>query len=152
MKTVFQANGLTKKFDSVVALDHVDIQVRGQFIIGLLGRNGSGKTTLFNHLMGLQLPTAGNVLTLGTPAAQLDHRELIQIGFVPQEIRLLDWMTVEQHLGYVATFYPRWDRDRQSRLLAALELDATAITGALSTGNLQKLAIILSPPASAGAG
>jgi len=143
MDSVFETHSLTKRFDDLVALDKIDLKIRRQSIVGLLGRNGSGKTTLFRHLMGLQLPTEGTVETMGTPAAQLDHDELIRIGFVPQEIRLLDWMTVQQHLRYVSCFYPEWDMDRQKRLQRELELDPTSVVGALSTGNLQKLAIIL---------
>lgn len=143
MEYVFEADGLTKHFDQTVALDQIHLKIRRQTIVGLLGRNGSGKTTLFRHLMGLQLPTEGSAQTLGKPADRLAHDELIDIGFVPQEIQLLDWMTVEQHLQYVSCFYPNWDGQRQSRLQSELELEPSAVVGALSSGNLQKLAIIL---------
>lgn len=143
MEFVFEAYDLTKRFDQTVALNHVDLEIRRQSIVGLLGRNGSGKTTLMRHLMGLQLPTEGESITLGKASGRLDHDELIQIGFVPQEIRLLDWMTVSQLLVYVSCFYPKWDRDRQQRLLSELELEPSSVVGSLSTGNLQKLAIIL---------
>lgn len=143
MEHVFETNGLTRRFDEVVALDGVDLKVRRPSIVGLLGRNGSGKTTLIRHLMGVQLPSAGTVTTLGRPSAELGHDELVQIGYVPQEIRLLDWMTVEQHLNYVSCFYPQWDREREKRLLDQLELQGWTAVGALSTGNLQKLAIIM---------
>jgi len=143
MEFVFETNGLTKCFDTVTALDSVDLRVRRPTIVGLLGKNGSGKTTLIQHLMGLQLPGEGSVTTLGRPSSELGHDELIHIGYVPQEIRLLDWMTVEQHLHYVSCFYPAWDREREQRLLDELELDVSRSVGALSTGNLQKLAIIL---------
>jgi ABC-2 type transport system ATP-binding protein len=143
MEFVLETNGLTKNFGSVTALDHVDLQLRRPSIVGLLGRNGSGKTTLIRHLMGLQLPSEGSVTTWGRSGAELGHEELVHIGYVPQEIRLLDWMTVEQHLNYVSCFYPQWDRERERRLLDELELDSSSAVGALSTGNLQKLAILL---------
>jgi ABC-2 type transport system ATP-binding protein len=143
MEYAFETSGLTKRFDSVEALIDVDLQVRRPSIVGLLGKNGSGKTTLLRHLTGSYVPTAGSVTTLGTPSVQLGHDELIRIGFVPQEIRLLDWMTVEQHLRYVSCFYPDWDRDREQRLLRELELETDPAVGALSSGNLQKLAIVL---------
>ena len=143
MEYVLETTGLTKRFDQTLALDGVDLEIRHSSIVGLLGRNGSGKTTLLHHLMGLQLPTAGSSRTLATPSDKLDHDQLIQIGFVPQEIRLLDWMTVEQHVRYVSSFYDDWDRERERRLLDELELDAGAMVGALSTGNLQKLAVLL---------
>lgn len=143
MKQVFEANRLTKKFGQVTALDGIDLKVSGPSIIGLLGKNGSGKTTFIRQLMGLYLPSEGSIRTLGTSSEKLDHDDLIHIGYVPQEIRLLDWMTVEQHLKYVSTFYPQWDDARQQMLLDELELDTDSLVGTLSQGNLQKLAIIL---------
>ncbi len=143
MEFVFEAGSLTKRFGEVTALDGIDLKVRRPSIVGLLGKNGSGKTTLIRHLIGNCLPSEGSVSTLGRPSAELGHDELVHVGYVPQEIRLLDWMTVEQHLRYVECFYPKWDRERERRLLAELELDPAAAVGALSTGNLQKLAVVL---------
>ncbi len=138
-----QSENLTKRFDQITALDDVSLAIRPRSIVGLLGRNGCGKTTLLHHAVGLYLPTEGAMQTLGADSAQLAHEQLTRIGFVPQEIRLLDWMTVEHHLRYVSSFYPQWDSDRQDRLLEDLDLDPSARVGALSTGNLQKLAILL---------
>lgn len=143
METVFETRGLIKTFGTVTALDRVDLGLRRPSIVGLLGKNGSGKTTLIQHVMGLALPDQGSVITLDRPSSRLGHDELIHIGYVPQEIRLLDWMTVEQHLRYVSCFYPNWDREREQWLLEELDLDASKVVGALSTGSLQKLGIIL---------
>ncbi|MGD8331987.1 MAG: ABC transporter ATP-binding protein, partial [Acidobacteriota bacterium] len=143
MQCPFEANDLSKQFGATAALDHVTVSFRPRSIIGLLGKNGSGKTTLMRHLMGLYLPSGGAATTLGTPIAELDHEQFVRIGYVPQEIRLLDWMTVGQHLEFVASFYPRWDQERQRRLEAELELDLRKQVGSLSTGNLQKVAVIL---------
>jgi ABC-2 type transport system ATP-binding protein len=143
MQCAFEANGLTKRFGEVVALDSVTLAIQKPSLVGLLGRNGSGKTTLLRHVVGLFLPTAGTSETLGSSSRQLGSDELARIGFVPQEIRLLDWMSVEQHIRYVSTFYSRWDRERESRLCTELDLDVNAQVGALSTGNAQKLAIVL---------
>jgi len=143
MKPVFETDGLTKQFDQVTALENISLKVEGPSIIGLLGKNGSGKTTLIRQLMGLHLPSEGAVTTLGKPGAELGHDELVNIGYVPQEIRLLDWMTVGQHIHYVSIFYSKWDKRREQRLLEELELDPEALVGTLSSGNLQKLAIVL---------
>ena len=143
MKPVIETNGLTKRFDQLTALENISLKVEGPSIIGLLGKNGSGKTTLIRQLMGLHLPSEGTVTTLGKPGAELGHDELVNIGYVPQEIRLLGWMTVGKHIRYVSTFYPKWDKKREQRLLEELELDPEARVGTLSSGNLQKLAIVL---------
>jgi ABC-2 type transport system ATP-binding protein len=143
MEHPFEAHELSKEFGATKALDAVNVSLRGQSIVGLLGKNGSGKTTLMRHMIGLYLPSAGGATTLATPIAELGHDQLARIGYVPQEIRLLDWMTVGQHLEFVASFYPRWDKERQRQLESELELDPGKQVGSLSTGNLQKLAVIM---------
>lgn len=143
MTCVFEAQELTKRFNGNTVLDSVDLRIEGPAIVGLLGRNGCGKTTLIRHITGQYLPTGGAATTLGTPGAELGHDELANVGYVSQDVRLLNWMTVEQHLEYVASFYPSWDTGRQSRLLEILELEPHDMVGNLSPGNLQKLAIIL---------
>ena len=143
MTCMFEARNLTRQFNGNTVLDAIDLKLEGPAIIGLLGRNGCGKTTLIRHITGLYLPAGGTAETLGVPTAELGHEELARIGFVPQEVRLLDWMTVEQQLEYVASFYPAWDRSRQEQLLHKLELGEGEMVGNLSPGNLQKLAIIL---------
>ncbi len=143
MTPAFEARDLVKKFGSVVALDGVTLTIPEGSVVGLVGRNGGGKSTLLHHLVGLQLPTSGSCLTLGVPSGRLDAGVLNRIGMVHQESRFLRWMTVEQHLRYVSSFYPRWDRDLEARLLGELELDRAARVGTLSPGNAQKLGIIL---------
>lgn len=143
MENVFEAAALSKRFGDVTALDGVDIKVPKHSILGLVGKNGSGKTTLLRHLLGLYLPTEGRCWTLGKPSGELGGSELCRIGTVSQELQFLDWMTVEQHIRYVATFYPSWDLEREKRLRDDLELDGDALVGLLSPGNGQKLALVL---------
>ncbi len=143
MEDVFATEDLTKKFGSTVALDGVTMAVPEGSIVGLVGRNGGGKTTLLRHLVGLYLPTRGTATTLGCPSGELGHDQLARIGVVPQDNRLLDWMDVDQHIRYVASFYPCWDREREARMLDDLELARDAHVGALSPGNAQKLALVL---------
>ena len=143
MNAVVETDGLTKTFSGARALDGVDLSLPRHSIIGLIGRNGSGKTTLVRHIVGLYLPTAGTCSTLGTPSHRLGPSELSRIGVVHQESRLMEWMKVGQHLRFVGSFYERWDRDLERRLLDELELDAGKRVGHLSGGDLQKLAVIL---------
>jgi ABC-2 type transport system ATP-binding protein len=143
MNHTFELNHLTKKFGSVTALEDITLAVEEGSVVGLVGQNGSGKTTLLRHVSGLYLPTSGTCDTLGTPSDRLGREEFARMGVVHQENRFLNWMTVEQHLRYVASFYAGWDRTLEERLLRDLDLDRRARTGSLSTGNAQKLGILL---------
>jgi ABC-2 type transport system ATP-binding protein len=143
MANAFEVEDLTKRFGNVVALETVTLAIPERRVVGLIGRNGSGKTTLLHHIVGLQLADSGRCTTLGRPVESLEAAELSRIGVVWQEGRFLDWMTVDQHIRYVASFYESWDREREEGLVGQLDLDRKAKVGALSPGNAQKLGIVL---------
>jgi len=143
MSSAFELDELSKRFGTTIALDAISLVVPEERIVGLIGRNGCGKTTLLQHVVGLQLPTAGRCITLGRPAEALGAGELSRIGMVWQEGRFLDWMTVGRHIRYVASFYDNWDERREQYLVGQLELDRSAKVGSLSPGNAQKLGIVL---------
>jgi len=141
-EAVFEASGLTKEFGEVTALRDVSLSLSGPSIIGLIGRNASGKTTLLRHIVGLQLPTRGGARTLGVATRSLQHAQLARIGVVTQTPTFIWWMSVGRQLRYLSGFYPRWDMVRQSFLLDLLDLDVRSQIRGLSTGSVQKLAIV----------
>jgi ABC-2 type transport system ATP-binding protein len=139
----FELEGVTKRYDGVVALNDVTVGVPRQSIVGLIGRNGSGKSTLLRHVTGLVLPDQGKCVTLGRTAAQLGETELSRIGVVEQDATYIEWMRVEQLVRYVSTFYARWDRALESALMSALDVNPQARVGGMSPGNVQRLALVL---------
>ena len=64
---MIKARGLSKAFDSVRALDGLDMTVDRGSIYGLVGPNGAGKTTLLQHVAGVMRADAGEVLVNGEP-------------------------------------------------------------------------------------
>jgi len=143
MSTPIEARDLTRRFGETVALAGVDWTATAGTAIGLVGRNGSGKSTLLRVVTGLLLPSGGSCRTLGWPAGELRADELARIGYVDQEAELLDWLSVEQQVRYVAAMQPRWDRQHERRLCDALELDPRRTVGELSKGMRQRLAVVL---------
>ena len=141
--TPFAAQNLSKSYGAHTALADVTLALPAGRVIGLLGRNGAGKSTLLNLASGFTLPSSGEAFTLGTPVAQLDTPQLTRLGVVQQEARLLEWMTVRQHLDFNASFYPGWDRTLESRLLESLEVDPQRKIVQLSPGDRQKVGILL---------
>lgn len=140
---IVRLRGVTKQYGTTRALDDVDLELSPGTIVGVLGPNGSGKTTLMAHLPGLVLPTSGTVETFGRPAARLDDESLARIGYVSQEPRLLEWLTVAEMIEFVRVGRARWDATLATRLLADFELDPGRRVGTLSPGLRQRLAILV---------
>jgi len=77
---VIVTRGLTKRFGSVLAVDHVDLDVRAGDRYGFLGPNGSGKTTVIRMLLGLVFATSGEIEMLGKPVPARLREVLPNVG------------------------------------------------------------------------
>ncbi|HXC61259.1 MAG TPA: ATP-binding cassette domain-containing protein, partial [Nitrospiria bacterium] len=78
---VVEVKELTKRYDKLIAVDRVSFEIYQGEILGLLGPNGAGKTTMIQMLLGLLIPTTGEIKILGMDLAR--HREAIlsQVNF-----------------------------------------------------------------------
>jgi len=95
-----QMKGITKRFGSVLANDHVDLDVYRGEILAVLGENGCGKTTLMNMIAGIYYPDEGQVLIDGqevvirSPKDAFDHK----IGMIHQHFKLVDLFTAAENI------------------------------------------------------
>ncbi|HEX5395655.1 MAG TPA: ABC transporter ATP-binding protein [Candidatus Limnocylindria bacterium] len=98
-------DGLTKRFGSVLALDHLDLRVPRGIVHGFLGPNGAGKTTALRLLTGLAHPTDGQASIAGIPtdAGEPNRRGLV--GYLDQDPRFPTWMTGGELLDVVGRLY-----------------------------------------------
>ncbi|MGY2052843.1 ABC transporter ATP-binding protein [Methylobacterium sp. JK268] len=94
------AEGLTRRFQGLVAVDSVDVAVRAGTVHGLIGPNGAGKTTLFNLLSGVLAPTSGHIRLGGTPLDGLPPYRRTALGLARtfQNIRIFSEMTVLENV------------------------------------------------------
>jgi len=80
MTPLLEARGLTRNFGGVVALDHLDLAVAPNEILGLIGPNGSGKTTFFNVATGIYRAEAGTLTFEGTDITRASPRAIYHAG------------------------------------------------------------------------
>jgi ribose transport system ATP-binding protein len=97
----FEMRGVRKAFGGTVALDGVDLAVRGGEVCALVGQNGAGKSTLMSILAGALAPDAGSMTLHGAPYAPKDPREARKAGvaMIYQELSLAPHMSVQDNIA-----------------------------------------------------
>jgi ABC-2 type transport system ATP-binding protein len=136
-----RCRGLVKRYDAVVAVDGLDLEVRTGECFGLLGPNGAGKTTTIEILEGLLTPDAGDVEVLGLRWGH-DERALRQrLGIQLQETQLSDKLSVEELVRLFRSFYARGRSVDEVLALVELESKRTSWYTKLSGGQKQRLAV-----------
>jgi ribosome-dependent ATPase len=95
---VIEAHGLTQRFGSFTAVDHVDFKIERGEIYGFLGANGCGKSTTMKMLCGLLPPTEGKAWLFGEPVDADDIGVRRKVGYMSQAFSLYSELTVRQNL------------------------------------------------------
>jgi ABC-2 type transport system ATP-binding protein len=144
VRSMIEVSGLTKKYGNFTAVHDLSMSVRPGEVLGLVGPNGAGKTTTLRCLAGIIPATAGTCLIAGHDLATDAVGAKRELAFFSDEPRLFDYLTVRQHLAFVARIYGVADHEPLAEsLLAELEISdkADQLPAELSRGMKQKLAI-----------
>lgn len=136
-----KTEGLAKRFDRVMAVDGLDLEVRQGEIFGFLGPNGAGKTTTIRLLLNLVRPTAGKAWIMGVPVDEVEkaHRHL---GYVPGDVALWPQLTGAEILTYLGNLHGSVDHAFKDELIERLKLDPGKRARSYSKGNRQKVALV----------
>jgi ABC-2 type transport system ATP-binding protein len=141
---VIEVEGLQKLYGEFPAVQGLSFQVAPGEVLGLVGPNGAGKTTTIRSIAGIIIPTSGTIRIAGHDLGKEPVAAKANLAFIPDEPHLFDYLTVEEHLRFVARLYKVGDvGDRIPGLLEELDLadKRKARPGELSRGMKQKLAI-----------
>ncbi|WP_029452196.1 ABC transporter ATP-binding protein [Clostridium algidicarnis] len=124
---IVQVENLIKRYNNMLAIDNLSLDIREGDIFGLLGPNGAGKTTLINSMLGLTKVDSGSIKIFGKDIK--DHEMYVKknIGIVPQEIALYQDLTAYENLMFFGRLYGLRGEKLKEAVESAFEF--TAIEG-----------------------
>ncbi len=138
--------GLTRRFGTVTAVDHLDLSISRGSIFGLLGPNGAGKSTTLKMLSTLLPPSEGSARVAGVDLAAHPREVRRDIGYVPQLLSAEGSLTAYENLMVFATLQGVPRRERRKRIRQSLELvglqdQANVVVKRYSGGMIRRLEI-----------
>jgi ABC-2 type transport system ATP-binding protein len=139
-----EARRLVKRFGATIAVDAISFAVEAGTVVGLLGGNGAGKTTTIGMIMGLTVPSAGEVRALGVDMARDRYRALGRMNFESPYVDMPHRLTVRQNLRVFGRLYGVAGVEKRIEALAAdlaLEPFLDRPAGSLSAGQKTRVAL-----------
>jgi ABC-2 type transport system ATP-binding protein len=99
---IIEAEGLTKKYETQVAVNNLTLQIQEGEVFGFLGPNGAGKTTSLLMFLGLTEPTSGKIRVIGFDPTREPLRVKEKVGYLPENVGFYDDMDARQNLRFIA--------------------------------------------------
>jgi ABC-2 type transport system ATP-binding protein len=121
---MIRVNNLVKRYGDLVALDHLNLEIREGEIFGLLGPNGSGKTTAINCILSLLKYDKGTIEVMGKPMTPNAYALKRNIGVVMQNVAVFEELTVRENIDYFCGLYIQNKADRAKLVDEAIEFTA----------------------------
>ena len=112
-ENIVKIENLVKRYGDVIALDHLNLDIKEGEIFGLLGPNGSGKTTAINCLLALLKYDRGSIRIMGDEMAPDNYRVKEQIGVVMQDVAVFEELNVYDNIEYFCSLYVK---DKKARI------------------------------------
>jgi ABC-2 type transport system ATP-binding protein len=142
-----QTTNLTKTFDSITAVNRLNLEVKTGEIFGLVGPDASGKTTTLRMLCGILPPDSGEAMVAGHDIRKEAEPLKEKVGYLPQRFGLYGDLSVLENIHFYADLYQVPKKRRKERIERLLKFANLAPFGArkaqdLSGGMKQKLGLI----------
>ncbi|MHB1669827.1 MAG: ABC transporter ATP-binding protein [Thiomonas sp.] len=140
------AHGLTKRFGTFTAVDHLDLSIARGEVMGFIGPNGAGKSTAIRMFCGLLTPSAGSATVAGFDVGSQSQAVREHIGYMSQKFSLYDDLTVRENLRFFGGIYhvPRHELPERMAFalsMAGLKGQDDALVATLAGGWKQRLAL-----------
>jgi ABC-2 type transport system ATP-binding protein len=141
-----EVKNLTKRFGKFTSVDSISFDVKQGEVFGFLGANGAGKSTTIKMLCGILEPSGGDAMVGGFSIDKQSDKVKQNIGYMSQKFSLYSDLTVEENINFFGSIYGLTGEKFEERKkwvleTAGLEQRKDSLTGTLSTGFKQRLAL-----------
>lgn len=145
--TLIKIKNLTKKFNDLTALKNLNLEIKKNEILGILGSDGAGKTTLLRILASILEPTSGEVKIKEFDLKEDPEKIKTIIGYMPQRFGLYEDLTVLENINFYADIYQINKKEKKTKIEKLLNFTQLLPfkdrkTRELSGGMKQKLGLI----------
>ena len=120
--SIIEVKNVTKRFNDKLVLDNVSYEVEKGEIFGFIGHNGAGKSTLINIMTSLLVPDSGSIKICGYDILKEPIKAKECIGYVPQDISLMEELTAYDNLEFFGALYGLKGKELKMRIREALEV------------------------------
>lgn len=138
---MIEAVNLTKRFDSILAVDHISATIRTGSVFGLIGTNGAGKSTFLRMAAGVLKPDEGTVTVDGMTVFENEEAKR-KFFYISDEQYFFSNATPVEMMEYYRIVYPRYDESRFHSLMKNFGLDEKRKINTFSKGMKKQLSVI----------
>ena len=139
---MIEAKNLTKRFDNIVAVDHVNATIRDGYVFGLIGTNGAGKSTFLRMASGILKPDEGTIQIDGEDVFE-NPKVKSRFYYISDEQCFFPNATPKEMIIYNKAVYSSFDEGRCFKLLESFNLDPKRKISTFSKGMKKQLSVIL---------
>ena len=120
-QNIVHIENLVKRYGDLVALNHLNLDIKEGEVFGLLGPNGSGKTTAINCRLSLLKYDKGTIEIFGEPMSPDNYQVKKQIGIVLQNVAVFEELTVQENIDYFCGLYISEKKKRKQLVEEAIQ-------------------------------
>ena len=138
---MIEAKNLTKRFEQIVAVDHINATIKDGSVFGLIGTNGAGKSTFLRLASGVLKPDEGSITIDGEPVFE-NTRVKSRFFYISDDQFFFNNATPDEMMSFYMTVYPKFDKMRYIHLMESFDLERKRKINTFSKGMKKQVSVI----------
>lgn len=138
---MIEAKNLTKRFDQIVAVDHINATIKDGSVFGLIGTNGAGKSTFLRMASGILKPDEGSITIDGEEVFE-NVQTKSRFFYISDDQFFFNNATPNEMMTFYKQAYPKFDEKRFVHLMDSFELDRKRKINTFSKGMKKQVSVI----------